>query len=206
MNLIKKPFLIFEGESDNILFSTAYQKLRNIPIEEVWNLCCHIKEVKGSSVGDGAQALNNFLYNHAGKFPTENLIIGVFDYDEKGLFEIKALGRVFDNISEEYNSRVVFRHKQKKNVFAITLVPPSDRTSFVDFEKGKYCYLSTELLLKDESIPIANREYPSRNDKSFFSFIGGKINFAETVRDSASSDDHGFNDTILLLEEILKKE
>ena len=203
LNNKQKPFVIFEGESDNIHFSLAYKKLYNRDISRDWNISEHIKNDKGTSFGDGAPLLNQFLYNHIGKIDTENLIITIFDFDEEGVNQIKSLKDLFINVSSEYDNNIVYQHKKKNNVFAILLVPPVFRQNYIDFNDPVYSYLSSELLYKDDFIPIQNRRYPSKNDTSVFKFKGKKISFARSIKESFENVDFdGFKNTFELLEKI----
>ena len=100
MNEHRKPFLVFEGESDKIHFSSAYQNLNQCSIDDDYKLCEHLKGDTGSSIGDGAPHLNKFLYNYVGKIDTGNTIIGIFDFDEEGVNQLKALKSIYDDISD----------------------------------------------------------------------------------------------------------
>ena len=198
-----KPFLIFEGETDNIHFELAYNKLFNKKINSTWKLCKHLSNDKGSSIGAGAQKLNDFLYNHVGKIDTDNLIIAVFDFDQEGVNQFLALKVIFDDLTTLFDGKIVFQHKTKKNVFAILLVPPDFRKDFVDINEPMYSYLSTELLYEDSVIPIPNRLYPSKNDNSLYSFKGNKKSFVEKIKtNSHNINFEGFKDTFKLIQDI----
>jgi hypothetical protein len=202
----QRPFLIFEGESDKIHFSSAYQILNDRSIDDDYKLCDHLKSDNGSSIGDGAPHLNHFLYNYIGEIDTANPIIGIFDFDEEGVSQIKGLKKIYDNISDTFGGNIVFRHRQKHNVYAIVLVPPDFRSKFVDFQKQVYSYLSKELLFQDSDIATSNRKYPTKYDRTVFSFKGNKHTFAERI--TANLTDHNFNGfkpTIDLIKNIIKK-
>jgi hypothetical protein len=84
---------------------------------------------------------------------------------------------------------------------------PDFRAAYFDFTEPNYSYVSTELLYKDEIIPIENRKYPSKNDRSVFSFKGKKNSFATMVENKFDKnekvDTSGFLLTFNILDEIL---
>jgi AAA15 family ATPase/GTPase len=206
-----KPFLIFEGPSDNQLFSTAYKSLKNKEITNDYLLCEHQTNSNGSTVGSNAPDINKYLHNHITKTPIENKIIAIFDYDNEGFNEFKALKK--SNIYTSFTLdgitfKNVLQHKDKKNVFAITLVPPPFRAIYVHPDHSNYCYLTTELLLDDSIIPVANKVYPTLFDKSVFSFHGKKVSFAQKINEKAVNGDtidfSGFNGTLELIKKLAK--
>jgi hypothetical protein len=91
LNKIQKPYLIFEGKTDNILFSLAYQTIEGSEFEDDYFLNKHEESNEGGSVGSGASFIGDFLRNHINKMPTENLLIGVFDFDNEGFNQLKNL-------------------------------------------------------------------------------------------------------------------
>ena len=145
----QKPYLIFEGKTDNELFELAYESIFKKSIHDVYILCGHLTASDGSSIGSSARFLNDFLYQHITKTPTNNIVIGIFDFDKTGVDEIKLLKKSFDQISTVTDYYFLFKHKSKKNVFAITLVTPTHRKNFTHSSKSEYCYLTSELLLMD---------------------------------------------------------
>jgi AAA15 family ATPase/GTPase len=60
----QKPYLIFEGKTDNILFELAYEALFSRKIQDDFILCEHLFSNNGSSIGSGARFINDFMYNH----------------------------------------------------------------------------------------------------------------------------------------------
>jgi len=207
-----KPFLIFEGPSDNILFSIAYKAHKNSDIKTKYILCEHQTNDDGATIGSNAPEINRYLHSHITKTPLENPIIAVFDYDNEGFNEFKALKK--SKLYVPYSSNTItfkniLQHKDRKNVFAITLVPPSFRQNYIHSEQSNYCYLTTELLLNDSLIPISNKLFPTLFDKSVYSFTGKKIAFAEKIKDrfekGESIDFSGFDLTLKLIDELIKE-
>ncbi|NBQ67804.1 MAG: hypothetical protein EBU46_02815, partial [Nitrosomonadaceae bacterium] len=74
---IQKPYLIFEGETDNKLFSLAYEALYDKSINTDFILCEHLKSGDGSTIGSGANFINQFMCNHISKIPINNTVIGI---------------------------------------------------------------------------------------------------------------------------------
>ena len=199
------PYLIFEGKTDNKLFSTAYQQLKGNPIDIDFILCEHLTSDDGSTIGSGARFINEFLFNHIAKTPLNNKVIAIFDLDKMGIDEIKCLNRTYSRLDNPVTDPFFkFQHKTRKNIFAITLVAPNHRLKFFSKTKSEYCYISTELLFQDTEININNRHWPSLYDKTVFSFIGNKNAFADRIeQDKNSIDFSGFKPTLNLIEQIL---
>ena len=207
-----KPFLIFEGPSDNILFSVAFKALENKDIKTQYILCEHQTNDDGATIGSNALEINKYLHSHITKTPLENFIIAIFDYDNEGFNEFKALKKSKLYVPFSANGitfKNILQHKDRKNVFAITLVPPLFRQNYIHSEHSNYCYLTTELLLNDSLIPNSNKSFPTMFDKSVYSFTGNKIAFANKIKDrfekGESIDFSGFDLTLKLIKELIKK-
>jgi AAA15 family ATPase/GTPase len=201
----QKPYLIFEGKTDNSLFETAYERLFNKSITEDFILCEHLVSNDGSTIGSGANFINQFMYNHISKTPNNNFIIGIFDYDKTGVDEITALKKVFNKIDTTADLFHLYQHKTKPKIFVLTLVTPNHRVKFTHKTKSEYCFMSTELLLEDKEIHSSNRQYPSLFDQTVFSFSGSKSNFADRVmNDKSNINFEGFRPTFLKIQDILK--
>lgn len=200
----QKPYLIFEGKTDNLLFELAYKKITNKNLGTDFTLCEHLTNEGGSSIGSSARFINDFLYNHIAKLPTNNKVIGVFDFDKTGVDEINALKKIFNRKDLATDNFYLFQHKVKLNVFAITIVAPDHRLKFIYKTKSDYCYLSSELLLKDNAIPNSNKQYPTLFDQTVFMFTGDKTAFATTIDLNKSSIDFiGFSPTFDLINKII---
>ncbi len=196
---ISKVLLLFEGESDRILFKKAISQL--IPDLLPDFVFSDNADTKNSSViGEGADSLYGLLYSHIPKISPTNLIIAVFDNDEKGVTKFNELKK--NNNSYEVhqtNNRTVLKHK-KYNVYVLCLVEPDFRTAFVN-EKPKYCHLSTELLLPDSLIPTKNRDIIPNTIPPIFSFNSDKkVAFANQITEGV--DFSGFKNTIDIFVEI----
>lgn len=201
----QKPYLIFEGKTDNELFELAYESLFYRNIHSDFILCEHLISPNGSSIGSSAHFINDFMYNHISKTPINNTVIGIFDHDKTGVDEIKALNKAFTKISTNSDNFHLFRHKIKNNVFVITIVTPAHRIDFTHSTKPEYCYLSTELLFLNTEIHNNNRLYPTLFDKTVFSFTGDKTGFVETIKSNkANIDFNGFKPTFELIDRIIK--
>jgi AAA ATPase domain len=194
-----KPLLVFEGKTDNMLFETAFRSIYNTDISAKYNLS------PSDSGATGAKALNQFLLHHISKLSSQSKIVAIFDFDKEGFSQLKGLKKHFTQIAEDRNC-LVFKHNLQQNVYAITLVAPEFREKFIDKENADYCYLSTEMLLKDEHIPEENRYRPSPNEEILFSFcVGKKDSFANKVKTNSENVDFaGFKPTFELIEKLIQ--
>jgi len=201
-----RPSLILEGESDNILFETAFRSLFGTELANRYKLCEHFTDDRGATIGSGAKFINQFLYSHIAKIPPTNKVIAIFDSDRTGIDEIKALKSVFTKLDGSADNYFLFQHKSKPNVFAITLAVPAHRNDFFSKTRSEYSFLSTELLLLDSEIPNPNRSYPTLFDRRVYSFGGDKIAFANRIRAAAAGIDFsGFQPTFDLIQELVDR-
>jgi hypothetical protein len=202
---LEKPYLIFEGKTDNKLFSLAFEALNGRSINEDFILCEHITSDNGSSIGSGADFINQFMYNHVSKTPINNKVIGIFDYDSTGFREIIALRKIFDKLDVNSDKFLLYRHRIKLNVFVMSLVTPSHRANFTHKTEKDYCYLSTELLFLDTDIPSSNRQYPTPFDQTVYSFSGNKESFASIIeKNKATTNFDGFKPTFEIIERTIR--
>jgi len=202
---IQKPYLIFEGKTDNKLFELAYEALFNRSISTDYILCEHLVTNDGGTIGSGASFINQFMYNHISKTPTNNKVIGIFDYDTMGFNEIISLKKVFNRLDIASDNFLLFQHKTKQNVYVMSLVTPNHRLDFTHKTKAEYCYLSTELLLQDLVIPLPNRHFLTLFDQRVFSFSGDKNSFADKIEKiKATVDFNGFKPTLEIIDRIIK--
>jgi AAA15 family ATPase/GTPase len=201
---IEKPYLIFEGKTDNVLFSLAFEALYNRTIDNDFILCEHLTSDNGGSIGSGAHFINQFMCNHISKTPTKNKVIGIFDFDSTGVSEIVALKNYFDKLDSNSEMFLLYRHKIKRNVFVMTLVTPNHRIKFIHKTQKDYCFLSTELLFLDDDIPSNNRKYPTLFDDSVYTFSGTRVNFALSIEtNKATTNFVGFKPTFEIIDRII---
>ena len=201
---IEKPYLIFEGKTDNALFSLAFEALYNRTIDNDFILCEHLISDNGSTIGSGAHFINQFMCNHVSKTPTNNKVIGIFDFDSTGVSEIVALKNYFDKLDSNSEMFLLYRHKIKRNVFVMTLVTPNHRTNFTHKTQKDYCFLSTELLFLDADIPIPNRKYPTLFDKSVYTFLGNREKFVLSIETNKKTTNFiGFKPTFDIIDRII---
>lgn len=207
LNLIHKPYLIFEGKTDNILFSLAYKSITGSEFEDNYFLNKHEESDNGGTIGSGAPYIGEFLRLHINKMPTNNLLIGIFDFDTEGYNQLKSLKNQYQKINiDGFNHCIIYKHKTHPNFYAISLVTPEFRQKFTHDTHAQHCHLSTELLLNDNDIPIANRAYPTLFDTTVFGFTGKKVTFAEKISEKVfqgeTIDFSGFKPTIDLINRI----
>lgn len=203
----QKPYLIFEGKTDNILFQLAYKQLKGANIETVFFLNQHEESEDGGSVGSGATFIGEFLRNHINKMPTENLLIGIFDFDTEGCNQINNLKSTYNKITiEGFDSCLIYQHKIHRNFFGISLVTPIFRSNFTHMTMKQHCHLSSEILLQDIEIPPANRSYPTLFDQTVFGFSGKKKKFSDKIAEKITTgqlvDFSGFAPTINLINKL----
>ena len=204
INQAEKPLLLFEGESDRILFQKAFTK--QYPDEQNDYTYSEAADQKknGDIVGEGANALAGFLYSHIPKIGDAingKKIIAIFDNDKDGVDQYDKIAKDYEKTYEriKIENVEVLKHK-KYSVYVTKLIPPDFRERWVN-SKAKYCYLSVELLLHDADIPEVNRDYiPDTNPTKYTFKAGSKINFANNI--SNDTDFSGFQKTIDLIRKI----
>lgn len=207
LSQIQKPYLIFEGKTDNELFKLAYKSIKGYDFENDYFINKHQESNVGGSIGSGAPSIGKFLRNHINKMPTDNLLIGVFDFDKEGVNQMKGLKGQYEKIDiDGFTNCIVYKHKSHSNFYAISLVTPDFRSNFTHLDHARHCHLSTELLLKDDNIPTANREFPSLFDDTVFGFRGEKKKFSKNITEKIENGEEidfiGFTPTIDLIEKI----
>lgn len=208
LNNLRKPLLFFEGQQDTTHFQLAHKSLYNEDISDRFQLGMH-EISEGSSIGDGALNLNRLMYEYIGKFPLSESVIGIFDYDIEGFNQLKGLLKKgsYKSLSALYKYDHIYVKLNAPKVFVMLLAPPDHRKNFYHKRDSQYCYVSTELLYKNEEIPTANRAYPTLYDKTVFSFRGDKARFLEKiqqkVKDRNNVDFSGFKKTFDLINKII---
>jgi predicted ATP-dependent endonuclease of OLD family len=194
-----KPLIIFEGESDRILFKKAFSKLHPDKIDSFGYSEPADNGKRGAVVGEGVNSLAGFLSNHIpkiGEIVGHKKIIAIFDNDKEGVEQFNKLAKDFSTIYEtaDINGITVLKNK-KYDVYVLLLIPPDHRTNFVNAQ-AKYCCLSTEILLPDDCIPVDSRDIVPDTNPQRFSFKGNnKIGFANGI-DEVNTDFSGFSKTI----------
>ncbi len=199
-----KSILFFEGESDRILFKKAFDSLYS---QEADNFgYSEPADTRGGGViGEGASSLAGFLYSHIpkiGEMLGSRKIIAIFDNDKEGVDQFNKIAKEYSNSYSiiEIDGNNILKHKNY-SVYILKLIAPTFRDKFVHKE-SKYCYLSTELLLHDDNIPISNRDIIPDTLPQKFSFKSDKkIDFANKIAPD-STDFSGFKKTIDLIRKI----
>jgi len=198
INSATKPLLMFEGESDRILFKKAFEKIKP---EESDNFIYSepADEQEGGAIGEGATSLGGFLFSHIpkiGEVVSTKKIIAVFDNDKEGVEQFNKIAKKYSKFYEKMDIEgcEVLKHK-RFSVYIMKLIAPEFRENFVH-NKAKYCYLSTELLLRNNSIPSANMDKIPHTNPPIFSFNSkNKVNFANNLS-IGETDFTGFQETI----------
>ena len=197
---IAKPLIIFEGESDRILFKKAFKMLYPEEVDDFGYAEPADQGKDGGVVGEGVNSLCGFLSSHIpkiGEVLGDKKIIAVFDNDKEGAEQFNKLAKCEFYDKQTINGTDVLLHKRYA-VYIFKLIPPNFRSTFVNSEP-KYCYLSTELLLHDDKIPELSRDLVPHTNPQLFSFKGNnKVGFANRI-DERATDFIGFRDTIDLI-------
>ena len=196
---IVKPLIIFEGESDRILFKKAFNNLYPEEADSFVYSEPADTAKDGGVVGEGVNSLAGFLSSHIpkiGEVVGAKKIIAIFDNDKEGAEQFDMLAKKCTKFYDKQiiNGIDVLKHKRYA-VYIFKLIPPDYRHAFVHNEP-KYCYLSTELLLRDNEIPDPNRDIVPYTNPQLFSFKGNnKIGFANRINEE-DTDFTGFRKTI----------
>lgn len=146
-NSTKKAVLYVEGKTDITHIENAWNNLYNnteIPFD-IFTL-------------NGADNIKQFLISYS-KEQINKKVIGIVDYDEKGMDVIKGLNKNFDNISNNLYKRKN-ENGNEKDAYIITLPTPSE-----EFAKYEYCpieFLYEKSLLEQYSM-IAKRNINKLN-------------------------------------------
>jgi predicted ATP-dependent endonuclease of OLD family len=199
VNSATKPLLIFEGESDRILFKKALAKLYPNKAKGYQYSEPADNGKGGSVIGEGVNSLAGFLSNHIpkiGEIVNSKKIIAIFDNDKEGTEQFNKLAKEFSTIYDNIviNGIEVLKHKNY-SVYIFKLIPPDFRTNFVHNDP-KHCCLSTEILLPDNCIPTDSRDIVPDTNPQRFSFKGNnKIEFAKRINET-TTDFSGFQKTI----------
>lgn len=133
----KKAVLYVEGKTDII------------HIENAWKILYENKEMPFDIFTlNGADNIKQFLISYS-KEQIDKVVIGLVDYDEKGMDVIKGLNKNFDNISEDLYKRKN-ENGNVKDAYIITLPTPNE-----EFAKYEYCpieFLYEKTLLEKYSM------------------------------------------------------
>ncbi|RCH53627.1 hypothetical protein DJ568_16455 [Mucilaginibacter hurinus] len=121
-----------------------------------------------------------------------------------GQFATESPGQLLRIIQS--SGYILYQHKTKTNVYAMSLVTPDFRSNFTNKDRTEYCYLTTELLLQDHEIPKNNRFPPSPFDTTVYQFSGDKAKFVIAIESKVKNGDlidfTGFYPTIDVIETI----
>lgn len=127
----KKVHLITEGRSDAIIIMQAFLVLTE-KSEPYWNIES-VEEKLGAKSG-GANELNKYLTslgkNIITDYDKENVLIGIFDNDEKGFQEFNGLRKEFEFVNP------CLRKHENLNLYALLLPIPNEE-GYENYEQEK---------------------------------------------------------------------
>lgn len=116
----KKVQLIVEGKTDAEILEHAFFVLTNGQTP-YWNI-----RPSGSSSG-GAPEVSKFLLSCKPIVDSEDIIIGVFDHDSKGLSEFRRLS---NNVFCNEQNKILRKHKEKE-IYALLLPVPGEMDHYL---------------------------------------------------------------------------
>lgn len=187
----KKVKLVTEGKTDALILEHAFMVLRNGEVP-YWTI-----KSSGNESGS-AHEVNKSLMSAKSTIQDDEIVIGIFDHDSKGISEFNRLdGRLFTAIK----NNTVKKHKDA-NIFAILIPIPGEKSHYL-LPEQEYNYFELEHYLPFEFLKEldALKETQLSASKDIYSIKDGKKNslmkkIVETL------DKKMFEDFILLFNEV----
>jgi ABC-type iron transport system FetAB ATPase subunit len=187
----KKVKLVTEGKTDALIIEHAYMVLRNGEVP-YWAI-----KSAGNESGS-AHEVNKSLMSAKSTVHNDEIVIGVFDHDSKGISEFKRLdSKLFTSIK----NNTVKKHKDA-NIYAILLPIPGDKSHYL-LPEQEFNYFELEHYLPFEFLKEldAIKETQLSASKDIYCIKDGKKNtLMKKVVESV--DKKMFEDFILLFNEI----
>jgi predicted ATP-binding protein involved in virulence len=138
----RRPLLIVEGRSDEIILNNAWQKLFSAPIPfDIKAAGIHADSTKRSGGADSVRRTIEFLAT-----VSERTIIGLFDNDRAGNDSFKGL---HTNAFEDWSVTCDVRKHKTANVWGILLPIVVSREKFVTAKDINHRYLVIEHYFSD---------------------------------------------------------
>lgn len=139
VNLIKnanKTLLMFEGESDRILFKKAFSNLCPDVADDFIYSEPADESKKGDIIGEGINSLGGFLYSHLpkiGEVIGNKKIIAIFDNDKEGVEQFNQISKKYSKFYSTItiDGIEVLKHK-RYSVYITKLIAPDFRERFID--------------------------------------------------------------------------
>lgn len=186
-----KPVLFVEGSTDQMILEIAWNKLN--PDKEIPFLVLDWY---------GADAIKNqFARKEIFSNSPNNIFIGLFDFDSKGM---ECWSRVKED--RDYGAiggnNYIVKHKSEKG-YCMLLPVPGNRSQHVG-EKKDMCYLTTELLFSDEILSGYIEPRDTGGGGSVFKIKDKKkMKLAEAVKDFDVSEFENFKPLFQTVQDII---
>jgi predicted ATP-binding protein involved in virulence len=167
----RRPLLIVEGRSDEIILNTAWQKLFSSPIP--FDIQAAGIEADLTQRNGNAEQLRRTIEFVA--TISERTIIGLFDNDREGNERFKGLHK---NTFEDWSDNCEIRKHRTAKVWGILLPVAVGREEFVTANIN-YRYLVIEHYFSDELLSLHGMKGNKIMTTEVYEICGGKIKFAE---------------------------
>ncbi len=172
----RKVSIYTEGKTDAEIIEHAFMKLTQNS-DPYWSI------KSSGNLSGGATELNGFLMKCSPKVEDDEIVIGIFDNDAKGISEFKGLK---ENIYKLVDGSNRVKKHINKNIYAIKLPIPGFREQYVmqDQVFNYFCIehyfddqiLNQQKMIKPTVIPDIFEIRSSKSAKSKFSAYIRKIN------------------------------
>lgn len=187
----KKVKIVTEGKTDAVILEHAYMTLRNGEVP-YWFI-----KSSGNESGS-ANEVNKSLMSAKSTIQNDEIVIGIFDHDSKGISEFNRLdGRLFTAIK----NNTIKKHKDA-NIFAILIPIPGEKSHYL-LPEQEYNYFELEHYLPFDFLKEfdALKETQLSASKNIYSIKDGKKN-SLMKKVVESKDKKTFEDFILLFNEV----
>jgi predicted ATP-binding protein involved in virulence len=180
----RRPLLIVEGRSDEIILNTAWQKLFSSPIP--FDIQAAGIEADLTKRNGNAEQLRRTIEFVA--TISERTIIGLFDNDREGNERFKGLHK---NTFEDWSDNCEIRKHRTAKVWGILLPVAVGREAFVTANIN-YRHLVIEHYFSDELLSLHGMKGDKIMTTEVYEVCGDKIKFAEKSCDFDDVEFEGF--------------
>ncbi len=180
----RRPLLIVEGRSDEIILNTAWQKLFSSPIPfDIQATGIEADLIKRNGGAEQLRRTIEFLATRS-----ERTIIGLFDNDREGNDRFKGLHK---NAFEDWSDNCEIRKHRTTKVWGILLPVVVNRKDFVTADIN-HRYLVIEHYFSDDLLSSSKMNGNKILTTEIYEICGDKIKFAEKCRDFDDAEFEGF--------------
>jgi predicted ATP-binding protein involved in virulence len=181
----RRPLLIVEGRSDEIILNTAWQKLSSAPIPfDIKAAGIHADSTKRSGGADSVRRTIEFLAT-----VSERTIIGLFDNDREGNDKFKGLHK---DAFEDWSANCDIRKHRTAKVWGLLLPVVVSRKNFVTADIN-HRYLVIEHYFSDDLLSSFHMKKDGILGTEVFEVSDqNKVMFAEKCSDFDNAEFEGF--------------